>query len=297
MGKFTLNEGKNLLIILHSVGSKTAILLLSILITISFNSCEEGGPSPYSRGYDAGYNAGKQKGREEGIEEGRKKGIDEGEKLGIEIGIKKGEEIGYEKGQYDVGYKMGYKAGYQDAYDLQWRRENFMDHLLYYITILLVVCGYVLVLFFIILLIFKSTDLMERAIRSIAFFFPILVYFSSIVLNIKISDFIANSFLQEDLFVKYGAGIVLPLIVGYFTAYYLLKVLEKSDNLSYRIVIIIAIFTLVLFIDVMAKSLSTKLVNEKLLASNALFISGLALNIIIRFDRAKLRLKKYISSK
>jgi hypothetical protein len=152
---------------------------------------------------------------------------------------------------------------------------------------LIIIVGILVIFGFIIKMIVKQENRLERVIRVFALVAGFLIYFMSRAVGISIPDIIVKS-LAGTTPLSFGIiGMLFPLILGIFAAWYCVDAMGRISNLPGRVAVLIATFILTLFTDVYVAVFKLPTANKlhTNLLPNLTFVIGLSLYMIFNVKR------------
>jgi hypothetical protein len=127
----------------------------------------------------------------------------------------------------------------------------------------------------------------EVVIRIIAALIGFLIYFVSQAVGLSIPSLMLAAISTTNPASIGIFGVVAPASAGIIVAWYCLRTLKKSEELAFRLLVLLSTFIIVLFGDVYVASLANKEfgphgLNVSLLP-NAAFVIGVCLYIVFRY--------------
>lgn len=127
----------------------------------------------------------------------------------------------------------------------------------------------------------------EVVIRIIAALVGFLIYFAANALGLSIPSLMLKAISTTNPGAIGLFGAVAPAAAGVIVAWYCLRTLKKSEELAFRLLVLLSTFIIVLFGDVYVASLANKELgphglNVSLLP-NATFVIGICLYIVFRY--------------
>ena len=138
-------------------------------------------------------------------------------------------------------------------------------------------------------IIISPNSTIEQTVRMSAFSTGFLIYYGSKSLGISIPLMIIKSLVITNPFSIGLFGILIPSLTGYFVAWFCIRNIKKSDNISARLIILIITFIIVLFGDVYVTAFGTMPSDEPVftmtLLPNLTFTIALSLYLILRYNR------------
>jgi hypothetical protein len=162
-----------------------------------------------------------------------------------------------------------------------------MNTLFNILTHLIIILGIFGMFGFIIKMIAKGGNTLEKLIRVFALIVGFLIYFMSRALGFSIPDLIVKSLVGITP-ISFGVvGMLIPLILGVLIAWYCLDAMGRRTNLPARVVVLISTFILTLFSDVYVAVFRLPTANElhTNLLPNLTFVIGLMLFVIFSVKR------------
>ena len=110
------------------------------------------------------------------------------------------------------------------------------------LTHVLVVVGIISICYFIGYMIYKTEIPLEKGIRIAAFSTGLLIYIGSQALGISIPSLMMAAISTTNPLTMGLVGIILPSFIGTFVAWYIVKNINKDENLAARLIILITTF-------------------------------------------------------
>ena len=167
--------------------------------------------------------------------------------------------------------------------------NELCNHFFHGLTHILIIISILGILYFVSEMIFSGRDIIEKAIRMSAFSTGFLIYYGSKSLGISIPLMMIKSLVITNPFSIGLFGILIPSLTGYFVAWFCIRNIKKSDNISARLIILIITFIIVLFGDVYVTAFGTmpsdKPAFSMTLLPNLTFTIALSLYLILRYNR------------
>ena len=161
--------------------------------------------------------------------------------------------------------------------------------ILSHIAILL---GIISAFYFVILLIRNEANLLEKVIRTTAAITGKLIYFGSKAVGVSIPSFMMKAVASTSYFSFGLFALIMPSAAGILVSWYIIKCIDRSEDIATRVVIMVSAFILVMFGDVYAASFSAASDTEAMmryLVPNLTFTIAMCLYVILKYEHRQHR--------
>lgn len=148
-----------------------------------------------------------------------------------------------------------------------------------------IILGVVAQFYIICLAISRADNSLERIVRTTALTTGLLIFFGAKALDMSLSDLLLLGITQYSP-VKFGFyGIVVPSFLGYFLAWYFIRQIKKSTDLTTRIMILTGVFTVLQFSEVYLKAMGIGGIPlNKSVVPNLVFTISIGLYVTLKYE-------------
>ena len=164
-----------------------------------------------------------------------------------------------------------------------------MNIFLNIVTHIIIIFGIVGMFVYTIKMIARGENTLEKIIRIFAMVVGFLVYFIIRAVGVHTPQFILNPLAGSAPVVFGIVGMLIPLLLGVFVAWYCLDAMGRRSNLPGRLVVLISTFILTLFTDIyvaVIKVPSSTQIDTNLLP-NLTFVIGLLIFVVFNVKKPR----------